>query len=769
VLKISAVPTRVLAVSAVVLSSAACGSDTATSPGTLTAALDAAALNVVQGTAGHITLNITRGGSFTAAVNITISDAPTGVSVSGNPTSIPSGSTSSIIEIDVPDNFAVGTYSIGIIARGNGVADQVLSLGLGVTAAPPVSYSLALTPTSLSVAPGAAAKTSAVTVTRTEAFTGAVGLALTGAPTGMTATVTPSSIASGSNSASISVAATNTMAAGVYKLILTGSGTGVTNKSVTLSVTVTASSTGVALALNPTSLALATGAAAKMSAVTISRTGGFTGAVGLELTGAPTGMTATVNPTSVAAGANSASISVVAANTVPTGTYNLMLTASGTGIPSVPVMLPVAVTGSESGSVTVAFCGYGGPTWVAAQNGTDPWRRVLSQSNTTYNISFPSGKGAVAVVTALGAGQGYGISVFYGTVDEFRATPAPARDCGGAVGTKTVLGTVAHLSRFEEVRVNLGGVGTMFRGGGSNDFVLHGVPDGDIDLIATHLHENFSDRFEVDKVILRRNLNLADFGTITPTLDFHASEAVTLESANLTVGELNFGEGLRITTTYFGRGGTVASVFNACCPGALPGHLLYKGIPGTLNSGEIEQLSVIANNNPYGGRTAGVYFNTVTARNVTLGPALTTPTVTDDATSPYDRPRVTLASQYQYNRLITAEYSEASGDAYRFVSVSASANYYGSAPTTWDLTFPDLSSAPGFQNDWALQTSHANNWSVSAYGGKVPFGDTPPIIGDLSYSAYQARNDTAQPLLQNSGSVGVSSGVAAAGDRTLPW
>ncbi len=64
--------------------------------------------------------------------------------------------------------------------------------------------------------------------------------------------------------------------------------------------------------------------------VTTTISGSFNSSVSLSLAGLPPGATATFNPSTIAApGSGTASLSIIASSTTPTGTYNLVITASG--------------------------------------------------------------------------------------------------------------------------------------------------------------------------------------------------------------------------------------------------------------------------------------------------------------------------------------------------------------------------------------------------------------------------------------------------------
>ncbi len=76
---------------------------------------------VQQGGTGTSTINFTAPVGFSAAIALTASGQPTGVTVSFAPSSIPSGSGSTAMTVAVPSTTAAGSYTIAITATGGGV------------------------------------------------------------------------------------------------------------------------------------------------------------------------------------------------------------------------------------------------------------------------------------------------------------------------------------------------------------------------------------------------------------------------------------------------------------------------------------------------------------------------------------------------------------------------------------------------------------------------------------------------------------------------
>jgi kumamolisin len=115
------------------------------------------------------------------------------------------------------------------------------------------TFSLSASPASVSVVQGKSGS-STITTAALGGFNAAVALTASGQPTGVTATLSPTSIAApGSGSSTLNLAVASTTVAGTYTITVTGTGGGITQKA-TVSLTVTAPTTGAfTISVSPTS------------------------------------------------------------------------------------------------------------------------------------------------------------------------------------------------------------------------------------------------------------------------------------------------------------------------------------------------------------------------------------------------------------------------------------------------------------------------------------------------------------------------------------
>ncbi len=192
--------------------------------------LTPAALTIGAGASGGTTVTIART-NLSAAVTLSLSNAPPGVTASFAPASVTG--TTSTLTVSVGTGVPAGVYNLTVDGSSTAGARST-PLTLTVSTAP--GYALSLSPSALTVVTGASG-TATTTITRTN-FTGAVTLSLGNAPTGVTASFNPA--ASTGTSSTLTVSVATSVVPGVYDLTVDGSAT-VGARSTPLTLTVSAS------------------------------------------------------------------------------------------------------------------------------------------------------------------------------------------------------------------------------------------------------------------------------------------------------------------------------------------------------------------------------------------------------------------------------------------------------------------------------------------------------------------------------------------------
>jgi subtilase family serine protease len=208
----------------------------------------------------------------------------------------------------------------------NGVG-LINALAGGTSTSP--AFAISASPASVSVLQGNRG-TSTITTTVSGGFSSAIALTATGQPTGVTATLSPTSVAApGSGSSTLTLAVASTTVAGTYTITVTGTGGGITHTA-TVALTVTAPTAGAfTISVSPTSGSLRQGKSGTAT-VTTAVSGGFDSAIALSAAGEPTGVTITFTPSSIAApGSGKSSMLLTVSRTAPTGTYPITITGTG--------------------------------------------------------------------------------------------------------------------------------------------------------------------------------------------------------------------------------------------------------------------------------------------------------------------------------------------------------------------------------------------------------------------------------------------------------
>jgi subtilase family serine protease len=189
-------------------------------------------------------------------------------------------------------------------------------------------YSLSASPGSVSIVQGNSGS-STITSTVSGGFSGTVTLAASGAPSGVTITLSPTSI-SGAGSSTMSIAVASTAATGTYTITVSGT-SGSTTETTTVSLTITAPVTGsFTISVSPTSGYLYQGQSG-YAVVTVTATGGFDSAVALSASGVPSGVTSSFSPASIT-GSGTAHFNLSVSRSAPTGTYPITITGTGGGV-----------------------------------------------------------------------------------------------------------------------------------------------------------------------------------------------------------------------------------------------------------------------------------------------------------------------------------------------------------------------------------------------------------------------------------------------------
>lgn len=576
--------------------------------------------------------------------------------------------------------------------------------------------------------------TALATISRTGGYNSTVSLSAVNVPTGITVGFNPQNITIGAFRSTVEVAVANTVVPGTYQVTVRASGVDVAESTDVLELVVLSGTAGrFSLAANPASIAVTSGAAAVTSTISIGYEAPFTGPVALTVSGMPTGMTATLAPEATSAG--SSVLTVQATAGTATGTFPLTVRGTGSGVADQTTVVNATVSGGGGTfSVTLTFCSADAPVWAARQDGTGNWERVNPTTGSSYTFTFTQGRGGIAVVDTVGTGTE--LQVLYATTADF-GNIADVLSFGGC-GFKTINGSVAGPFTATDIATVSMAYSSAFLVGPNATYQLTDVPDGPQDVVAARA--SIASGSPVTNSIIVRRLVDSTHGAFLPVFDFDGSEAVAPATAQVTVASMGALDTVAIQSVYNGNRGSAFGIVALLEYLNGDGAVTYASVPvNLLGAGDIQLLQATGNaaGVPGNVRMAGVYFRSASNRTLTLGPVLGTPTVTTVATTPYVRPRVQLTTQPEYNRQVNTIFEQ--GSLNRTVSLLATGAYFGT-PTSWDVTVPDFSGLPGWNNAWGLADATATTWSTTATGGVTPFLDSGIADGSVTRSAALEGN-----------------------------
>ena len=204
------------------------------------------------------------------------------------------------------------------------------------------AFSVAASPTAVTVNAGSSTSATIAT-TLTSGNLQTVALGVSGTPAGMTASLSPTSVTTGTSS-KLSVATTSSTAAGTYVLTVSGtalSGTVTTQVSITVNAPVL---NDYSITLTPTSAGVIPGRSVS-TVIKTAVTAGASQSIRLSVSGTRSGLSASLSSSSVTAGGSS-TLSIATNRSLAYATYTLTINASApSGAKSATFSLRVSSTG----------------------------------------------------------------------------------------------------------------------------------------------------------------------------------------------------------------------------------------------------------------------------------------------------------------------------------------------------------------------------------------------------------------------------------------
>jgi hypothetical protein len=403
---------------------------------------------------------------------------------------------------------------MGLFSKALGVRSSLLfclammSCGGGSKPAPEGDFSLALTPTAITLIPGGAGQQVSVNATPANGFTGTVTVAVTGFPTGVTAqpailTLTPGA------AQNITVTAATTAAAGSPTLTLTGT-SGALSHSATVAATISAPPPppDFTLTASPTSLTITAGAAGSPVSVTAAAVNSFNSTVTVAITGLPTGMTA--QPATLIL--------------TPGVAQNVTITAAAT---------------ATAGSATLTFTGTSGAlshsATVAATIAVPP-DFTLTLAPTSLTIMAGAAGSPVSVTaTAVNSFSGAVAIAISGLPTGVTANPATLNLTPGTPQSTTL--TAAITAAAATPTVTFSGTSGSLTHSGSLALTVQAAPMTNAPDVTTYHYDLARDGLNAQEIILTQsNVNSTQFGKIGFFPVDSKVDAEPLYLANVVIG-----------------------------------------------------------------------------------------------------------------------------------------------------------------------------------------------------------------------------------------
>ncbi len=573
-------------------------------------------------------------------------------------------------------------------------------------------------------------------------YQGNVMLAASGLPTGVSASFAPATLSGAVSTSTLTLTATGVATPGDASVTITATGDGVESSTATLALTVSIAGS-FTITANPATTSVTRGATATTT-VSVTRSGGFAQGVTLTATGLPAGVTASFNPATLTSSVGSSVVTFTATTSAALGAATVTIAGATTGLPNQTTN--VGLTVQEVGSTTqlsIDFCSDEIPMWFAFQNEGGAWTRVIPDGNGTVTANVTSKFAAALVFADAGFTDS---EVIYTTVAEL--APLNGVTCVEESGGKTLNGTVANMGASNAASVNMAFQGA-FISQPNTMFQLFDIPNGAVNLVASRSSAG-GFNWMPDKVIVRRGLNIANNGTI-PVLDWNAAEAATTTVSTLTLTGAGTDDVFGFNNFVTNPSSGISTYHGVWDGDVVGGSASFTSVPSASTvSGDMHALLAVAF--PASGpsfRGATTYFRTAANKTIALGANISVPTVTTAATTPYLRHRVQLAAG-EYTGAFLVEFSQSTKTVFMYVSQG----YLGAAPTTWDITMPDFSSVPGWNNAWGLSSGAATDHYVQATtpgfiliegiapaeGTTVKFGAYDSFAGAALLSRTDARS-----------------------------
>jgi hypothetical protein len=606
----------------------------------------------------------------------------------------------------------------------------------------PGSIQVAVNPGNVSIPVGGSGSAS-VTVTRNGSFNGNVSVIVTGLPAGVVASANPTTLPANTTTTSINVAVGAAVAPGIYSGTVTGIGDGVAQATTTLQVTVTPPPS-FTLSVPAGGLVIASGASGTLN-VAVQRTN-FTGPIELALLNPPSGITATLTPSSSTG--NSALLTLIVSPGAAQGTIPLILRGRAPGMTDRTVTFDLTVRAPVAGNrVEYMFCDVASaPVFFAYQDGTGAWQAVAPAGlgNTVqFAFDITSGYGGVAMVFATSSSGSLvrgSVSPLqasarrlradaYETVVLYATTPQLVEDgidmCAATQPTITATVNVSGVPVGSYGILSFGNTTQIFNPADnpSGNVTFDGAKSGLNDFVAART----TPQNAPDRIILARNLSIANGGTIPP-INFNTTPALTPATAQVTITGTNndpLETFVELITANNHQGLWMELASSPATTRTWAG-LRQEDMMST----DFHSIIVFASAQNESGdfRVTQRFVDFVTNQTLAMGPLISLPNITQLPSSTRLRFQGSVPAEYDRGVGFTVADTLGTGNS---AFVAATTGYLAAVgnASTYDLSMPDLAALTGFPGAALLATGFYAV-AIDAYGFNGPGVFNPrPVRG----------------------------------------
>jgi subtilase family serine protease len=384
----------------------------------------ASTLSIPAGQSGLNVITVNPAQGFTGAVTLSVSGLPSGVTASFSPAT---ALTSSTLTLAASSSAAAATATVTITGT-SGSLTSATRLALTITST--AAFSLSATPANVSVAPGGSVR-STLSIAPRNGFKGAVTLAASGLPAGVTASF---GVASASGASTLTLTASSAAAAGASSVTITGTSGSLTSTA-TVNLTVSPAA-GYSIAPSPASFNVPQSGSGA-SVITVTPQTGFSGTVTFSVSGLPSGVTATLSP---AAATRTTTLTLRATANAALGTS--MVTVTGTsGI----------ITSNTTITITVA------PPATFTLAATPASVSVNSGASGTSTIAIAAQNGFDSTVALAASGLPAGVIASFGAIKSGQSTVTftAASSATATTATVTITGRSGALSATTSIALTV--------------------------------------------------------------------------------------------------------------------------------------------------------------------------------------------------------------------------------------------------------------------------------------------------------------------------